>query len=235
MTAAFDHLIAHIQQTAPAGTPPVDAFTRALFRDLARDPKTIGDRGLPHGAPPWRPLSGDLLEVSWLRDTLSRFAWFDPALVEVRAGEAIRLDDGQNRLGVNYDLGLLMLRVKRKSGHRPKDDEATRLVLTDAAARELFMQWTVASAGGELDRMQELRQHFVLYVLLDDEAFDAPQMYITGASQIDAAEGPTVGVLPINLRRRARQAGHPGAHGRARADRRAEGAGPGRRRARPPP
>ena len=206
MTAAFDHLIAHIQQTAPAGAMPVDAFTRALFRDLARDPKTIGDRGLPHGAPAWRPLSGELIEVPWLRDTLSRFVWFDPESVEVRAGEAIRLDGGQNRLGVNYDLGLLMLRVKRRPGHKPKDDEATRLVLTDAAARELFMQWTAASAGGELDRMQEPRQHFVLYVLLDGEAFDAPQMYVAGASQIDAAEGPTVGVLPINLRRM--QEGH---------------------------
>lgn len=207
MTAAFDHLIAHIQQTVPSGTAPVDAFTRALFRDLARDPKTIGDRGLPHGAPAWRPLSGELLEVPWLLDTLSRFAWFAPELVEVRAGEAIRLGGGQNRLGVNYDLGLLMLRVKRKPGARPKDDdEAARLVLTDAAARELFMQWTAASAGGELDRMQELRQHFVLYVLLDGEAFDAPQMYVAGASQIDAAEGPTVGVLPINLRRM--QEGH---------------------------
>jgi hypothetical protein len=195
MTTAFQHLIAHIQQSAPAagGTSPVDAFTRALFRDLAHDPKSIGDRGLPHGPPSWRPLS--------------RFAWFDPELVEVRVGEAPRIDGGPNRLGVNYDLGLLMLRVKRKPGARTNaDDEATRLVLTEAATRELFMEWVRASAGGELDRLRELRQNFVLYVLLDGEAFDAPQVWVAGASQTDAAEGPTVGVLPINLRRM--QEGH---------------------------
>ena len=209
MTTAFQHLIAHIQQSAPApgGASPVDAFTRALFRDLAHDPKSIGDRGLPHGPPSWRPLSGELLDVPWLRETLSRFAWFDPELVEVRVGEAPRIDGGPNRLGVNYDLGLLMLRVRRKPGARTNaDDEATRLVLTEAATRELFMEWVRASAGGELDRLRELRQNFVLYVLLDGEAFDAPQVWVAGASQTDAAEGPTVGVLPINLRRM--QEGH---------------------------
>ena len=171
------------------------------------DPKSIGDRGLPHGPPSWRPLSGELLDVPWLRETLSRFAWFDPELVEVRVGEAPRIDGGPNRLGVNYDLGLLMLRVKRKPGAKTNaDDEATRLILTEAATRELFMEWVRASAGGELDRLRELRQNFVLYVLLDGEAFDAPQVWVAGASQTDAAEGPTVGVLPINLRRM--QEGH---------------------------
>lgn len=199
MTTSFQHLIAHLQQTGPAAALPVDTFTRALLKDLARDPSTISDTAAPYSLPGWRPHSRNFLDVPWLRGTLSRFAWFDPELVEALAGEATRIDGGSNRLGVHYDLGLLLLRVKRKPPTKA-DDDAVRLLLTETAARELFMEWTRATASGELERLRELRQNFVLYVVLDNEAFDAPQMWVAGASQTEAAEGPTIGVLPINLR-----------------------------------
>ena len=200
MTPPFLHLHAHLLLTpdVAAGPDLREAFARALLKDLANDPSAIVDGASPYARPKWLGL-GNPLDVSWLRGTLSRFGWFDPDMVEVRAGQLPRIGNGPNRLGVHYDLGLLLLRVKRKPKTK-RDDETTRLLLSEAATRELFSEWVRATAGGDLDQLRGLRQHFVLYVVLDGETFDAPQMYVAGASHTDAAEGPTVGVLPIDLR-----------------------------------
>ena len=81
----FQHLLAYLQQTSPAvaGGPSVDAFTRALFRDLARDPLAFSDKAVLVSPPSWRPHSRVILDASWLRDILERFSWFDAETVEV--------------------------------------------------------------------------------------------------------------------------------------------------------
>ena len=197
----FQHLLAYLQQTSPAvaGGPSVDAFTRALFRDLARDPTAFSDKAVLFSPPSWRPHSRVILDASWLRDILERFSWFDAETVEVCAGQLTRIDGGANRLGVYYDLGLLTIRVKRARAARANADDAAPQ-LSEAAVRELFSAWVRATAGGDLDQLRELQQNFTLYVAIDGENFDAPQVRTAGAAQIDQAGGPTVGVVTVNLR-----------------------------------
>lgn len=197
----FQHLLAYLQQTSPAvaGGPSVDAFTRALFRDLARDPTAFSDKAVLFSPPSWRPHSRVILDASWLRDILERFSWFDAETVEVCAGQLTRIDGGASRLGVYYDLGLLTIRVKRARAARANADDAAPQ-LSEAAVRELFSAWVRATAGGDLDQLRELQQNFTLYVAIDGEGFDAPQVRTAGAAQVDQAGGPTVGVVTVNLR-----------------------------------
>jgi hypothetical protein len=97
----FQHLLAYLQQAGPgvAGGPSVDAFTRALFRDLAREPTAFGDKAELFSPPEWRPHSRVFLDVDWLKNVLERFSWFAPETVEVRAGQLRRIDGGASRLG----------------------------------------------------------------------------------------------------------------------------------------
>lgn len=197
----FQHLLAYLQQTSPAvaGGPSVDSFARALYRDLARDAGSFGDNVTPFSPPPWRPHSGKFLDVVWLRDVLERFSWFDPETVDVRVGQLARIDGGPNRLGVYYDLGLVTIRVQRPRTARSDADEA-HPQLSEAAVRELFSGWVRATAGGDLELLRELRRNFTLYVVVDGDAFDAPQVRTAGAAQLDQADGPTIGVITVNLR-----------------------------------
>ena len=197
----FQHLLAYLQQTSPAvaGGPSVDSFARALYRDLARDAASFGDNVTPFSPPSWRPHSGKFLDVVWLRDILERFSWFDPETVDVRVGQLTRIDGGPNRLGVYYDLGLVTIRVQRPRTARSDADEA-HPQLSEAAVRELFSGWVRATAGGDLELLRELRRNFTLYVVVDGDAFDAPQVRTAGAAQLDQADGPTIGVITVNLR-----------------------------------
>jgi hypothetical protein len=196
----FQHLLAYLQQAGPgvAGGPSVDAFTRALFRDLAREPTAFGDKAELFSPPEWRPHSRVFLDVDWLKNVLERFSWFAPETVEVRAGQLRRIDGGASRLGVYYDLGLLTIRVKRPRTSRSEDD--ARPQLSEAAVRELFSAWVRATAGGDLELLREMQRNFTLYVAIDGEAFDAPQVRTAGAAQADQADGPTIGVVTVNLR-----------------------------------
>jgi hypothetical protein len=197
----FQHLLAYLQQSNPAvaGGPSVDSFARALYRDLARESATFGDNVTPFSPPSWRPHSGKYLDVVWLKDVLERFSWFDPETVDLRVGQLARIDGGPNRLGVYYDLGLVTIRVQRPRTTR-SDVDVPHPQLSEAAVRELFSGWIRATAGGDLELLRDLRRNFTLYVVVDDDAFNAPQVRTAGAAQVDQADGPTIGVITVNLR-----------------------------------